>query len=107
MHVGDLDGSARAWKWFWRATVTVTVHDAEHNPVADATVAGSWGNGDTGSCVTDSNGTCDVTGSKLDHGVGAIFTVDSVSHTMLSYDPAGNHDPDEDSDGTTITIDAP
>jgi PKD repeat protein len=107
MHLGDLDGSVRAWKNFWRATVTITVHDASHNPVANATVAGSWDSGGTDFCVTNDTGQCSITSDKLDHGVGVTFTVNDVTHATLSYDPAGNHDPDGDSDGTIIPIDAP
>ena len=32
------------------------------------------------------------------------FTVDNVSHATLGYDAAENHDPDGDSDGTTLTV---
>jgi hypothetical protein len=32
------------------------------------------------------------------------FTVTSLSHPTLAYDPAANHDPDGDSDGTTISV---
>jgi hypothetical protein len=36
-----------------------------------------------------------------------VLTVEGVSHATLSYDPAANHDPDGDSDGTSISIHSP
>jgi hypothetical protein len=35
------------------------------------------------------------------------FTVEGISHVALTYDSAGNTDPDGDSDGTTITVNKP
>jgi hypothetical protein len=69
MHVGDLDGSsAPAPRNHWNANVTITVHDANENPVANATVSGTWSAGTGGS------------------------------------DSCTNHDPDGDSNGTSIVI---
>jgi len=60
MHVGDLDGSSTRQSNRWKAIVTITLHDASHNPLAKATVTGTWSNGATGtaSCTTGSNGQC-------------------------------------------------
>jgi hypothetical protein len=33
-----------------------------------------------------------------------VFTVDSVDHAALLYDPGANHDPDGDSNGTSIIV---
>ncbi len=67
MHVGDLDGSATNLKKNWMANATATVHDADHIPVADATVSGSWSTdgGATVSCVTDGGGQCTVSSTSL------------------------------------------
>ena len=107
MHVGDLDGVSTNLTWFWSADVTITVHDAGENPVANATVDGSWssGFGGTTSCTTDSSGQCTVTRDIIFNRVKNVtFTVDNVSHASLTYQSADNHDPDGDSDGTSITV---
>jgi PKD repeat protein len=108
MHVGDLDGSYTEVRKFWKATVDIAVHDDSHNPVANATVDGSWsGSYGSGSCLTDASGQCSVSSDKLDNADNSVsFTVDGVTHASLTYEPADNHDPDgpSDSDGTTITI---
>lgn len=107
MHVGDLDGVSINLTWFWSAEVTITVHDAAENPVANATVDGSWsaGFGGATSCTTDSNGQCTVTRDIIFNRVKKVtFTVDNVSHASLTYQPVDNHDPDGDSDGTSITV---
>jgi PKD repeat protein len=111
MHVGDLDGSSSVEpRGRWNATVLVVVHDASDKPVANATVSGTWSGGTSGGggCTTDSTGLCSVLKTNLKSNVGSvIFTVDSVAHTSYTYDPGDNHDPDGDSDGTTITVPAP
>jgi hypothetical protein len=61
LHIGDLDGVS-AWtfrRWFWQARVTIVVHDADHNSVANATVSGNWAGGyaGNGQCTTGGNGT--------------------------------------------------
>ncbi len=111
MHVGDLDGAAAAApRNRWNATVTITVHDAAHAPVPGATVEGSWSDGANGggSCSTDASGRCTITKNNIKgNTAGATFTVDTVSRAADSYDAGANHDPDGDSDGTTITISGP
>jgi PKD repeat protein len=107
MHIGDLDGSSGIVRNKWNATVMVTVHDADEGMVPNATVSGAWSGGivGTGACTTDGSGHCQVirTGisSKL---ASVIFTVENVTHASLAYDPAANHDPDGDSNGTAITV---
>ncbi|TDI87126.1 MAG: DUF11 domain-containing protein [Chloroflexi bacterium] len=97
MHVGDLDGSSNAsGKKGWKATVTITVHDASHALVADATVSGSWSNGASGTatCTTDSSGQCSVTSKRISNSEGSVtFTVNTVTHATLTYRPADNDDP--------------
>jgi hypothetical protein len=88
--------------------VTVTVHDADHNPVASATVSGSWNYGWSGDeqCTTNSSGQCQL-GHYYLFSDSTTFTVESVSHASLSYQAGDNHDPDGDSDGTAITVSRP
>lgn len=108
MHVGDLDGSSGPGKGSrWDATVVVTIHDANEAPLANATVDGSWSNGASGSasCVTDSTGRCSFTKSSIRSNVAnVIFTVKNVTHATDSYLATANHDPDGDSDGTSISV---
>ena len=110
MHIGDLDGVGTDMGKNWQATVAATVHDANHNPVADAMVSGSWSGGYSGtaSCVTSSESPCSVTsGSIRKRKGGAIFKVDQLSHAALFYQSADNHDPDGTSDGTSIPVTKP
>jgi serine protease AprX len=111
MHVGDLDGSS-AWinKNFWRATVTITVHDSSHNPVTNATVYGTWSGGYSGTtqCTTGGSGQCTVqTGGVSKNQTSVTFTVNNVTHATYTYQPSSNHDPDGDSNGTVITVNKP
>ena len=46
----------------------------------------------------------EVTVRKADS---VTFAVTSISHASYTYEPATNHDPDGDSNGTSITIAAP
>jgi chitodextrinase len=111
MHVGDLDGEPRDNGRTWTGIVTITVHDAMHQPVANATVHGSWRGGyaDSDVCITDQTGQCRMqTGAikkrrrKWQRSV--TFTVSTISHEAHGYHPADNHDVDGESDGTTLTV---
>ncbi|MGD2178246.1 MAG: M6 family metalloprotease domain-containing protein [Anaerolineae bacterium] len=107
MHIGDLDGASVNQGRTWRADVTITVHDASETPVRTATVTGTWSGGYSGSasCATDDNGTCVASSGDIRKNIGSTsFTVDDVTHSSLTYDAAANHDPDGDSDGTSITV---
>lgn len=111
MHVGDLDASAstaRGGKW--NAIVTITVHDAGDNPVANATVSGTWSAGASGSdtCVTNGSGQCNITKNNINRNRASVtFTVDNVTASSFTYDSGVNHDPDGDSNGTSITVPKP
>ena len=110
MHVGDLDGSSIGNKNMWSATLTVTVHNTNHQPVAGATVTGAWSGALTtsGACTTGSDGKCVITSDSVrKRDSAATFTVGSISATGLSYVAANNHDPESDSTGTVIMIAKP
>jgi hypothetical protein len=111
MHIGDLDDdSVTAPRNRWEAVVTVTVHDADENPVENATVSGSWSDGanGAGNCVTDANGQCSVSKGNIKSNTNsATYSVSGVSRASDSYDSGANHDPDGDSDGTVITVSQP
>ena len=90
--------------------MTITVHDANHNLVANATVSGAWSNGASGtaSCTTGSNGKCSVSISNISKGQSSVtFTVNNVTRAVSTYISANNHDPDGDSNGISIVIARP
>lgn len=90
--------------------MTIAIHSETHAVVAGATVAGSWSNGTTGSasCVTDAAGQCQVTKAGVAKKTSSVvFTVTGVTHASRTYQAAGNHDPDGDSTGTSITVPKP
>lgn len=107
IHVADLDG-AGVWlnRARWNATVTVEVHDMGHEPVSFAQVSGVWSNGgETGTCITDETGRCQITSSLLWFGQAeATFAVQNVTAESMLYVPPENHDSDGDSNGTSISV---
>jgi PKD repeat protein len=105
IHVGDLDGRASISGSTWSASVTVTVHSSSHALVGGATVKGSWTGGTTASCTTAATGQCTVLRSAIPGSTKTVtFTVSALSHPAMTYSPAANHDPDGDSDGTSIVV---
>ena len=107
-HVGDLDGSQSSQGRTWTADVTVTAHDDSHDTEDGSTVSFDYTGRDVSgstSCTTDTSGTCTVTVSDIRKRTGDItFTVTGFSDPDGSYDSSSNHDPDGDSDGTSITV---
>ena len=105
-HVGDLDSSTTAKGNTWTALITITVHDANHAPLAGATVSGSWSLGSAGSsCTTGSNGQCTVSRSGISkRAVSVTFIVNDVTAPSKTYASSLNHDPDGDSNGTSVTV---
>lgn len=115
IHIGDLDGSSTpAGGPNWIATVAAAVHAIDESPVANATVTMDAtrtrkSNGSaavtTLTCVTDAAGLCSVSqtvnSNQFENDV--TFTVTNVTNAA-PYQPADNHDPDGDSDGTTILV---
>ena len=98
MHIGDLDVASAAQPN--TTAVAVQVHDAVHQPVAQAVVTLS-SNG-TATCTTDASGRCVVSTLKLS--AKRIVTVTSVVRATFVYKSQSNHDPDGDSNGTVITV---
>ena len=110
IHVGDLDRTTQKSRNQWIARVTITVHTATHTAVSGAVVTGTWSNGSivTVTCTTSSTGKCTVSSGKLGSAVANVtFTVTLVTKTGSTYVAAANHDPDGDSNGTTITVAKP
>ena len=108
MHLGDLDGATQRLPHAWNGFVTVTVHDSTHNPIANAMVTGAWSSGPTAVCSTGATGRCSVSRSGISNKTASVtFTVSAVTHAVSIYNPAANHDPDGDSNGTRITVRKP
>src|SRR5881409_1510884 len=113
IHIGNLDSMTTRSGSQWSATVEITVHDADHNPLNGATVVGHWSvlglNSNT--CTTGDlggNGTCIVPFPSLKKSVLSVnLTVVSVTMPGRTYDRTLNHDPDGDSNGTTIRVNRP
>ena len=107
-HVGDLDGSATKSGTRWTARVTIGVHTSTDAALAGAVVTGTWSSGGTARCTTGTNGRCLVSRTKLPNATASItFIVTSVTWSGGTYLPSANHDPDRDSNGTTIAIAKP
>lgn len=71
----------------WNATATVTVFSVGGQPVANATVAGSFSNGGgSRSCITSSTGSCSLTSANLlSTTTSTTFTASNVTGSYLSY----------------------
>lgn len=115
VHVGDLDGKRRLIESSggdWKATVVIKAHNAGHQAVAGATISAIWHDGagtilGIGSCVTNDKGKCKIVGRFGRAYDRVILVIDGVTHATLGYDPALNHDPDGDSDGSRIVVRRP
>jgi hypothetical protein len=110
MHIGDLDGVASRSSSSWSATVEITAHDANHNPLNGVTVVGRWSRTglNANTCTTGElggNGTCIVLFPSLSLSAGQVkFTVTSVTRAGYTYQQTANHDVDGSSNGTVITV---
>ena len=117
VHVHDLDDlSQKLAKGAWKGMVNVTVRDSTEGSVTGFTVTGTFsqngwsasyacidgGFGDNDGLV---NGVCRFDSGPFpsNHGK-ASFTVTSVTFDGHTYDSSANHDPDGDSDGTSIQL---
>jgi PKD repeat protein len=107
IHVADLDASTSTSRNRWNAIVTILIVDADDNPIISANVTGTWSGGATGSasCLTDNDGTCQVSKNNLKSNVSSVtFTVLDVSADGYVYAPGQNDDADGDSNGSVITV---
>jgi len=107
-HVADLDASSSNNGSTWSAQVTVAVHDENHQALSGATLAYGWSDGSSGQCTT-SDGQCIIQSANIAKKTGSIvFTVSNVSFgtstSTSTYDAASNHDPENDSNGSAITV---
>jgi len=105
-HVGDLDGTASG-PGRWTATVTITAHDGAHGPLAGVTVTATWQGGAPATCTTGATGVCTVSRRVAKSQASVWLQVTGLSKAGFTYASSANHDPDGDSDGTTITVARP
>jgi serine protease len=96
MHVAALTGTS-AWvtgsTTYWKATVTVTIQDANNAAVSSAVVTGSWSGGvsGTGTCTTGSTGQCSMTSANIKKTkTTETFTVTGVVKSGSTYNAAAN-----------------
>ena len=94
-HVGSLAGSkASVNNKFWRATVTITVHNGSHAAVSGVTVSGNWSGGITGaaSCVTNGAGQCSITSANVRKDRPSVtYTVSNLTASGYTYQSGLNH----------------
>jgi hypothetical protein len=109
VHIGDLDG----WGFrtdssgTWKAQVMAETEDVNNLPIEGVLVSGVWNAGVavSNSCTTDSTGKCSVYVEQLPKTPNTVsFTVTNVSLDGYDYVSSLNHDPDGDSDGTSIIV---
>jgi uncharacterized protein YjiK len=109
LHAGDLDGSVKVKgkSGKWEALVTVTVHNQNHSPVAGVFVSGTWSGAAGGTVSGTTDGTGSITFSSGNISGAATFGVSGMSLAGYNYAAGDNHDPDGDSNGTSITVNGP
>ena len=103
MHVLRIDMSkTEKGRWRTRAIATITIVDADNNPVSGATVSGHWSGltSDTDAGNTNSNGEVTLHSNWVRRASGTFtFTVDDVAKDGWTYDASANN---ETSDSITV-----
>lgn len=113
LHVGNLESLANSGGTSWSASVDITIHDANHQPLNGVHILGAWNPAGLASdeCVTGDlggNGTCFVLFPFVPNSQASVtFTVNSATLAGFVYQPGANHDPDGGSNGTAITVNRP
>jgi hypothetical protein len=92
---GDTDGDDDEWD----AEVEVVVMSSDGDPVNNAVIVGFWSVGEEDVEDTKGNGSADFD-IELEDVESVTFTVLSVSHDELVYDPSANA-------STSISLEAP
>ena len=91
MSVGSMDQWAEPNRSRWNGFVTITVHDPNGAPVVGATVEGSWDIGGSSSAVTDGNGQCTVSKSRIKTSIpSTTFSVTGLVKNGFIYNLANN-----------------
>jgi hypothetical protein len=115
-HVADLDATATIVNAAtWQANVTITVHNQNHRPVAGVIVNRLWspagsngGPNNNATCTTNAAGQCQLSRRfSRTTNPSATMSVTTLTGAAGTYQASSNHDPDGDSNGTSITIARP
>ena len=107
LHIAHLDGNVATQRNQWRAEVVIHVADGGGQPVAGATVAGSWSDGRTFSGTTDGTGQMTAASRWLNRNTQAItLTVEHVTYSNWSFDGNGTSIIVQ-RDGTTTLLSSP
>ena len=110
MHIGDLDGTTSRGSTSWSATVEITVHDVNHNPLNGATVKAVWSVSglNSNTCTTGElggNGTCVMLFPNLSLSTPSVtLRIQKVTKTGQVYNSNDNHDVDGGTNGTGIRV---
>jgi subtilisin family serine protease len=91
--VKTIAGSATRSGSRWNAKATVTVRNINTGAVvANATVAGSFSPGGSGTCVTASNGACTLSSASLKSSsvLSTTFSATGISGSLMTYDANQN-----------------
>ena len=84
------------------------MHDGDHVGLSGVVVRGRFGpNGAILSCTTGAAGACTLKRDLKRTRLSINFVVLGVSKSAYTYAAASNHDPDGDSNGTTIVVTRP
>ncbi len=95
MHVASIDMTTKVKGINTTAIATVTIVDADGNPVEGVTVYGHWSEltSDSDIGVTDASGQISLTSDRVKRASGTFtFTVDDVALGGWTYDPTANVD---------------
>lgn len=110
VHIADLDdemGGSGGGREI-QGRVGIWVHDADHRPATGVIVRAAWSGAVTGTtrCTTTEQGYCEMLSKSLvnEQGIYLVMTVRGYDNPDLDFDKKLNHDPDGDSNGTTIRI---
>ncbi|MFH1782581.1 MAG: S8 family serine peptidase [Candidatus Omnitrophota bacterium] len=93
MHVANIAMSTRRTGVNVVATATITVVDADNDPVVGATVSGSWSGltSDSDSGATGTSGVISLSSNKVKNPNGTFtFTVENITKDGWGYDSADN-----------------
>lgn len=112
LHITDLDDVSVLAGNLWTPAVTVEMRDDVGEPKSSAWITGTWVNGLSGffSCTTDINGRCTGTyPGSIDTSTAPTgdVTISNITYSTFPYNSSANADPDGDSDGTHIVLQAP
>lgn len=90
--IASLSGSGSFLRNGWRATVALTVKDANGVAVPGALVVGSFSvGGSSVSCTTSVSGGCSIVSGNLSkRTTETVFRIEGISGTGLTYDPTAN-----------------